>query len=53
MRITSNLVVVPVSVTDSAGKPMLGLSAADFNLQEQGRPQEIAKLAILNKPHWR
>ena len=44
VRISSNLVVVPVSVTDMAGNPTLGLLAADFNLQEQGRLQEIAKI---------
>lgn len=44
VRISSNLVIVPVSVTDIAGNPTLGLSAADFNLQEQGRLQEIAKI---------
>jgi Ca-activated chloride channel family protein len=44
VRVTSNLVVVPVSVTDAAGQPVLGLSAPDFTLQEQGRSQEIAQL---------
>ena len=44
VRVTSNLVVVPVSVTDSTGQPILGLSTPDFQLQEQGRPQEIAQI---------
>jgi Ca-activated chloride channel family protein len=44
VRISSNLVIVPVSVTDVAGNPTLGLTAADFNLQEQGQLQEIAKI---------
>jgi Ca-activated chloride channel family protein len=44
VRVTSNLVVVPVSVTDATGQPTLGLSAADFRLEEQGRPQEIAQI---------
>ncbi len=44
VRVTSNLVVVPVSVTDPGGQPTLGLSAADFHLQEQGRTQQIAQI---------
>jgi Ca-activated chloride channel family protein len=42
VRVTSNLVVVPVSVTDERGEPMLGLKATDFALEEEGRAQEIA-----------
>ena len=44
VRVTSNLVIVPVSVTDNTGQPTLGLSAADFRLEEQGRLQEIAQI---------
>lgn len=44
VRVTSNLVVVPVSVTDAAGQPVLGLSVADFRLEEEGRAQEIAQI---------
>ena len=44
VRVTSNLVVVPVSVTDATGQPLLGLSVPDFTLQEQGRRQEIAQI---------
>jgi len=44
VRVTSNLVVVPVSVTDSQGKPVLGLKQSDFRIEEDGRPQEIAQL---------
>ncbi|HEX8494072.1 MAG TPA: VWA domain-containing protein [Pyrinomonadaceae bacterium] len=44
LRVTSNLVVVPVSVTDSAGQPVLGLTATDFRLEEEGRTQEIAQI---------
>ncbi|HEX8636298.1 MAG TPA: VWA domain-containing protein [Pyrinomonadaceae bacterium] len=42
VRVTSNLVVVPVSVTDERGEPVQGLKAADFRLEEEGRAQEIA-----------
>jgi Ca-activated chloride channel family protein len=44
LRVTSNLVVVPVSVTDATGQPVLGLTAADFHLEEEGRAQEIAQI---------
>ena len=44
VRVTSNLVVVPVSVTDATGQPVLGLTAKDFHLDEEGRAQEIAEI---------
>jgi Ca-activated chloride channel family protein len=44
IRVTSNLVVVPVSVTNAAGQPVLGLQATDFQLKEDNRPQQIARL---------
>jgi Ca-activated chloride channel family protein len=44
VRVESNLVVVPVSVTDLSGQPVLGLTTKDFRLLEEGREQEIAKI---------
>jgi len=44
VRISSNLVVVPVSVTDISGQPVLGLKVDDFRLQEEGREQQIAQI---------
>lgn len=44
IRVSSNLVVMPVSVTDRNGQPVLGLQAADFRIEEDGRPQEISQL---------
>jgi Ca-activated chloride channel family protein len=44
LRVSSNLVVVPVSVTDAKGQPVMGLKAADFRLEEEGRAQEIAQV---------
>jgi Ca-activated chloride channel family protein len=44
VRVTSNLIVVPVSVTDGQGNPVLGLKAGDFRLEEEGRPREIAAI---------
>jgi Ca-activated chloride channel family protein len=44
IRVSSNLVVMPVSVTDANGQPILGLKATDFRIEEDGRPQEISQL---------
>jgi Ca-activated chloride channel family protein len=44
IKVSSNLVVVPVSVTDSQGQPVLGLKQTDFHLEEDGRSQEITNL---------
>ncbi|PYS97297.1 MAG: hypothetical protein DMF65_11950, partial [Acidobacteria bacterium] len=41
VRVTSNLVVVPVAVTDSAGNAVQGLKKEDFRLEEEGRAQEL------------
>jgi Ca-activated chloride channel family protein len=44
VKVSSNLVMVPVSVTDSAGKPIQGLQISDFRLDEEGKTQEIAQI---------
>jgi Ca-activated chloride channel family protein len=44
IRVSSNLVMIPVSVTDAKGQPVRGLQMADFSVQEEGRPQEIAQI---------
>lgn len=44
VRVNSNLVVVPVSVTDATGQPVLGLGIKDFRLDEEGRAQEITQI---------
>jgi len=44
IKTSSNLVMIPVSVTDSKGQPVRGLQVADFSIQEEGRPQEIAQI---------
>ncbi len=41
IKVESRLIVVPVSVTDPNGLPVLGLKAADFRLAEENRPQNI------------
>jgi Ca-activated chloride channel homolog len=44
LKVSSNLVVVPVSVTDQQGQPVLGLKQTDFHIEEDGHAQEIAQL---------
>jgi len=44
VRVTSNLVMVPVSVTDTQGQPIQGLQIPDFHLEEEGKQQEIAEI---------
>ena len=41
-RATVRLIVQPVSVKDKQGQPVLGLTAKDFVVTEDGQPQEIA-----------
>jgi VWFA-related protein len=41
IKTSSNLVMVPVSVTDQAGQAIQGLKVADFRLEEEGKQQEI------------
>lgn len=42
VRVTSNLVVVPVSVTDANGEAVQNLKIEDFRLEEEGRSQSLA-----------
>jgi Ca-activated chloride channel homolog len=44
VRVSSNLIVVPVSVTDANGQPVLGLQASDFRIEEDGRTQQVTQL---------
>lgn len=44
IKVESKLVVVPVSVLDSSGNPVKGLSVTDFVLREEGRRQEVAEV---------
>ncbi len=44
IRVSSNLVMVPVAVVEASGQPVRGLKASDFRLDEEGRPQEIAQV---------
>lgn len=45
IRTTSNLVMVPVSITDQQGQAVQGLKVTDFRLEENGKQQEITGIA--------
>jgi Ca-activated chloride channel family protein len=49
VRVTSNLVVVPVAVTDAAGNAVQGLKKEDFRLEEEGRAQEVATVGTADE----
>jgi len=44
VRVSSNLVMVPVSVVDAKGQPLRGLQVNDFRLEEEGREQQITEI---------
>jgi Ca-activated chloride channel family protein len=44
IRVSSNLVMVPVSVTDAKGQPVHGLQVGDFHLEEEGRAQQVTEI---------
>ena len=49
IKVESRLVVVPVSVLDANGLPVLGLTAKDFRVLEENRLQEIAQVSDAEK----
>jgi Ca-activated chloride channel family protein len=44
VKVSSNLVMVPVSVVDAQGQAVHGLQVNDFRIEEEGRQQEIAQI---------
>jgi VWFA-related protein len=50
VRIETQLVSVPAVVTDRTGRPLTGLSAADFQIFEDGRPQKITNFSTTEAP---
>jgi VWFA-related protein len=49
-RVEANLIEVDAYVTDAAGNPVTGLTAADFQLLEDGKPQNVSAFAQVNIP---
>ncbi|MEN3333127.1 MAG: Ca-activated chloride channel [Blastocatellia bacterium] len=44
VRLNSRLVLVPVSASDAAGRPVKDLKVEDVVIEEEGRPQEVVAL---------
>ncbi len=44
IRVSSNLVIVPVSVVNPSGQAVHGLPVSDFRLEEEGRIQQIVEI---------
>jgi Ca-activated chloride channel family protein len=49
-RSNSQMVLVPVTVTDRDGKSIVGLQAKDFNIFDDQTPQQIASFATEDAP---
>lgn len=49
IRVDSRLVIVPVSITDSSGQPVLNLTKEDFTVSEENKSQEIAQVSDAEK----
>lgn len=49
IKVSSRLVVIPVSVTDAGGQPILGLKAQDFQVREEDKPQQIEQVGDAEK----
>lgn len=45
IRVSSNFILVPVSVTDSAGQPVENLKLDDFQVEEEGKRQPLVSIA--------
>lgn len=50
IRVETSLVSVPVSVTDRTGRFVTGLTRAEFQVLEDGKPQEIAGFSATEAP---
>jgi Ca-activated chloride channel homolog len=50
IRVDTQLVDVPVVVTDKTGKPLLNLKANNFNVFEDNNPQELAEFSATTAP---
>ncbi len=50
IKIDTELIDVPVSVTDRSGRPLRELKRSDFLLFEDGKPQEITSFSTVSAP---
>ena len=49
-RVEVNFVEVDAIVTDAQGRPVTGLTADDFEVVEDGKPQKISSFSLVNIP---
>jgi len=49
IKVSSRLVVVPVSVLDANGQPVLGLKAQDFRVAEESKTQQVEQVSDAEK----
>lgn len=50
VRVDTELVDVPLTVTDKTGKPILSLKKSNFLVFEDGKPQQIAEFSAVSAP---
>jgi Ca-activated chloride channel family protein len=50
VRVDTQLISVPVTVTDRTGRPLTNLRAENFALYEDGRPQRVANFITTDAP---
>jgi VWFA-related protein len=50
LKVTTRIVVVDTVVSNKSGKPILGLKAEDFEVLEDGKPQEIRNFGLRTTP---
>lgn len=50
IRVDTDLIDVPLAVTDRAGKPILNLKKSNFIVLEDGKPQEVAEFSATSAP---
>jgi Ca-activated chloride channel family protein len=50
IRVETDLIEVPIVVTDKTGKPLLDLKKNNFIVLEDGKPQEISNFAATSAP---
>ena len=49
-RVEVSLVEVDAFVTDAQGNPVPGLTASDFDVLEDGKPQKVTNFSLVNMP---
>ncbi len=50
IRVDTQLIDVPIVVTDKTGKPLLNLKKNNFVVYEDGKPQEVLEFSATNAP---